>query len=448
MTLASFTRRHALFSMSAVAALSVLTPAPSLAAAKAALGLAAGSKSDQSEALQAAIDAAVRDGAALSLPVGEFRASGLKLPSGLRLLGVPGHTKLVAVGDGPVATIDAATDIVIENVGFAGSAMAGTDETPGLVELSNADAVTFRGCSFSKGPGNGISITQSDATIETCKFDQLGQAAIYAMDSKGLLINGNRIEGCGNAGIRIWRSTAGTDGTIIMGNRIARIDWHDGGNGQTGNGINIYLADEVIISDNHIADCAFTAIRANGTRNTQIHSNTCLRSGEVAIFSEFGFSGSVVANNIVDGAATGISITNLDSGGHLATCTGNIVRNISERSAVNPDTQPVGIYAEAETVVANNTVDSVPGIGIAAGYGPFVRNLVVAGNIVTGAKIGIAVSVVQDAPAGPVRISGNVISGATDGAIVGAEWEKIVTTDLVRDAGTYPNISVTDNTVG
>ena len=39
--------------------------------------------------------------------------------------------------------------------------------------------------------------------------------------------------------------------------------------------------------------------------------------------------GSLIANNLIDGAATGISITNLDTGGQLAVCNGNIVRNLS-----------------------------------------------------------------------------------------------------------------------
>src|SRR5690606_27029986 len=136
-----------------------------------------------------------------------------------------------------------------------------------------------------------------------------------------------------------------TDPTIISGNRIARIDWRGGGNGQNGNGVNVFRADGVIVAGNHIADCAFTAVRLNGTRNTQVSGNVCLNSGEVAIFSEFAFSGSVIANNIVDGAAGGISITNLDNGGQLAVCSGNIVRNIFPRSRVNPDTSPYGIYA-------------------------------------------------------------------------------------------------------
>jgi uncharacterized secreted repeat protein (TIGR03808 family) len=204
----------------------------------------------------------------------------------------------------------------------------------------------------------------------------------------------------------------------------------------------------VIVSDNVISGCAFSAIRVNAGTNTQIRGNTCLGSGEVAIFSEFGFSGSVIADNIVDGAATGISITNLDSGGHLATCTGNIVRNITPASATNPDTRPVGIYAEADPVVANNTIEGVPGIGIVAGYGPYVRNVIVSDNVITGVETGIGVSVVQEQSPGPVRVSGNIIGKGAAHAIVGMEWERIVSDDLAADAGRYPNVTVSGNTVG
>ena len=100
-----------------------------------------------------------------------------------------------------------------------------------------------------------------------------------------------------------------------MGNRIANIDWRGGGNGQNGNGISIYLADDVIVSDNQISDCAFSAVRINGGKNCQIRGNSCSSLGETAIYAEFGFSGSVIADNVVDGAATGISITNLGDDG-------------------------------------------------------------------------------------------------------------------------------------
>jgi uncharacterized secreted repeat protein (TIGR03808 family) len=202
----------------------------------------------------------------------------------------------------------------------------------------------------------------------------------------------------------------------------------------------------VIVSDNQISDCSFSAVRVNGSKNCQIRGNTCLGSGETAIFAEFGFSGSVIADNVVDGAAMGISITNLDHGGHLATCTGNVVRNITASSTTNPDTKAIGIYAEADTVIASNTIETVPGTGIAVGYGPYVRNVIVSDNVVTGAVTGIGVSVVQQQSPGPVRIDGNIISGAAQ-PIVGMEWDKVVSTDLIADAANYPNITVGSNTI-
>ena len=134
--------------------------------------------------------------------------------------------------------------------------------------------------------------------------------------------------------------------------RVERIAALDGGTGQNGNGINVFRAGEVIVDNNHISGCAFSAVRLNATTNTQVTGNACIDSGETAIFSEFGFSGSVIANNVIDRAALGISIANLDSEGHLATCSGNIVRNILPSSPNNPDTTPCGIFAEADVAPA------------------------------------------------------------------------------------------------
>jgi putative cofactor-binding repeat protein len=78
------------------------------------------------------------------------------------------------------------------------------------------------------------------------------------------------------------------------------------------------MTNGVIVADNVISGNAFAAIRLNATNDTPVSGNYCLSSGEVAIFSEFGF----------------------DSDGRLATCTGNIVRNMRDqrqRSARLPD---------------------------------------------------------------------------------------------------------------
>lgn len=411
-------------------------------------GLEPNGSGDQSETFQAALNAAAADGRPLLLPAGGFDVQNLEFPNGVHVMGAPGQTLLTAPGQVRLGHIGQASGVILEGIVFQANAPESDLQVQGLLEIEASSGVTLRQCGFYNAAANGVATTGSEITIENCDFEGFALAAIHSQDGSGLMIHGNRIRKCANAGIRIWRTAPGHDGSIVTGNTIDRVDFAAGGNGQNGNGISIYQADDVIVSDNLISNCAFSAVRTNAGKNTQIRGNTCLSSGEVAIFSEFGFSGSVIADNVVDGAATGISITNLDSGGHLATCTGNIVRNIAPKSLTNPDTRPVGIYAEADAVVSGNTVDNVPGVGIAAGYGPFVRNVVVADNVVTGTTIGIGVSVVQQQSPGPVRVSGNIIGKGTAHPIAGLEWEKIVSDDLTADEGKYPNVTVADNTVG
>jgi uncharacterized secreted repeat protein (TIGR03808 family) len=396
---------------------------------------------DQTSAIQQAIDTALQSGKDVRLPSGEYYVRDLQFPGNIRIFGSSRVTHLIGYEGGGIGRVGAGNGFMVDGVSFFG----GSGETPALL-LDMCDDASIRNCSFG-GPGVGVGANAAGATIEACTFAELGDAAIHSINGLGLFIRGNRIRGCGNAGIRIWRDEAGHDGSIVTGNSISAIDWRGGGNGQNGNGVNVYQADGVIVSDNVITDCAFTAVRVNAGRNTQIRGNTCLNSGEVAIFSEFGFSGSVIADNIVDGAATGIDITNLDTGGYLATCTGNVVRNIFPSSAVNPDTRPVGIYAEADTVVANNVVENSPGVGIVAGFGPFVRNVSITGNVLRDCPIGIGVTVVDDPQVGKVQVSGNTIAGATAGAVVGFEWETVVSDDLARDGGRYPHVSVSGNVV-
>jgi uncharacterized secreted repeat protein (TIGR03808 family) len=315
----------------------------------------------------------------------------------------------------------------------------------GLVVIDASSDIAIEGCSFSGGSGNGIAIRDAAASITGSSFSGHGLAAIFALDSRGLMLSGNRISGCANNGIQVWGSENRHDGSIITGNTISQIGWRNGGNGQNGNGINIFRTDDVVVANNQISDCAFTAVRLNSTNNVTVSGNVCRRSGEVAIFSEFAFSGSVISNNVIDGAATGISVTNLDSGGHLAVVSGNIVRNISARSEVNPDTRPVGIFAEAETIVSDNVVENVPGVGILAGWGSFLRNVSVTDNVLYAVHTGIAVSVAEQP--GPVRVAGNLISDPLDHGIIGMAWLDIASDDLVRDAAKYPHVTLEDNII-
>ncbi|KKB11646.1 hypothetical protein VE25_11705 [Devosia geojensis] len=398
--------------------------------------LVADAGANQSRALQAAVDTAAGEGRPLLLPAGTLHARDLTLPDGLTLQGVRGRSRLAAWQDGPVAQISGARAVTVNDVDFAGA----TDEDRGLIEVEGSAGIGLYRCAFLDGAGTGLLARDSQVVVDDCTFSGLGDAAIHSMDGRGLAVTGCRIRDCGNAGIRIWRSTIGEDPTIIANNDIRNIDWQGGGNGQNGNGINIFRASGVIVSANRMFDCAFSAVRLNAARNTQVSDNICLTSGEVAIFSEFEFSGSVIANNIVDGAAGGISITNLDRGGQLAVCSGNIVRNIAPFSSVNPDVSPYGIYAEAETVITGNTVENVPGRAIAAGYGPFLRNVVISGNMVRKADIGIAVSVVDGT--GAVHIANNLLAEILDHKVAGLAWDDVVEPDLLANAGRFANVSV------
>lgn len=395
------------------------------------LGVVADTGQNQALPLQAALQQAATAGQTLRLPPGIIDLSGLDIPGNVVVEGVPGKTELRTLPDGTGISVYDRGSLVLRDIGFASGAAALTIEA--------SDDITLERCRF-RGAEIGVAIMDAGVTVSDCNFTELGDAAIHSMNSRGLFITGNRIDYCGNAGIRIWRSENGSDGSIVSANRIANIDWRGGGNGENGNGINVFRADEVIVTDNHIADCAFSAIRLNSTNNSQVSGNVCLRSGEVAIFSEFAFSGSIIANNIIDSAATGISITNLDQGGQLAVCSGNIVRNITPSSLVNPDAMPIDIYAEAETAITGNTVQNVPGIAIMAGYGTFLRNVLISANIVYASNIGIGVSVVDEA--GPVRIADNMIYDPLDYAVVGLAWTEIVETDLIANARKYLNVAL------
>ena len=393
----------------------------------ASLGVVADSGTDQSQALQAALDEAAQSGQFLRLPAGVIDVVDLRIPGNLVVEGVPGRST-VAVSGG--ITVSAANALTLREIGFTGGAVTLT--------ITGSDDVHLERCRFGSA-AVGLGIHDSAVSVRDCTFSQMGDAAIHAINSRGTMISGNRISECGNAGIRIWRDEQGPDGSIVSGNRIGAIGWVGGGNGQNGNGVNVFNADDVIVADNHIADCAFTAVRLNATSNNQVSGNVCLRSGEVAIFSEFGFSGSVIANNIIDHAATGISITNLDTGGQLAVCSGNVVRNISPASAVNPDTIPIGIFAEADTAITGNSVHNVPGVGIAAGYGEVLRNVVIDGNMVSGSTIGIGVSVVEGA--GRVSIGDNMVD-ASQHAVVGLAWTEVVETDLLANRDRFGNVQL------
>ncbi|HEY8595590.1 MAG TPA: TIGR03808 family TAT-translocated repetitive protein [Devosiaceae bacterium] len=439
------TRRRVLGGL-AVAAGSLPLAALAQAQGPAGPSLLPGSGQDQTAALQQALDRAALEGGSVYLAAGTYRIDTIRLPSGISLSGIPGATILVSMSGAPILTGRDASAISLSGLVLEGNGGGSADSRSGLLSLSGCEGVVVRDCQVRNGAGNGIFMFACSGLIDASGISGCAKTGLFSLDATGLVVRGCRVDSCRNGGMRVWRSKSGHDGTIVSQNRIHEIAADAGGNGENGNGINIFRADGVVVSDNVIENCAFSAVRANSTNNSQIRGNTCTDLGEVAIYSEFAFSGSVIANNIIDGAALGISMTNFDNGGHLAVCSGNIVRNILPASRVNPDTSPVGIAAEADAVVTGNLIESVPGTGIAAGWGPYLRDVNISDNVIRDTEIGIAVSVAQGA--GSAVVGGNLISGARQAGIAAMAWREIKSVDLAADADRFPNVTLSGNRVG
>ena len=79
------------------------------------------------------------------------------------------------------------------------------------------------------------------------------------------------------------------------------------------------------------------------------------------------------------------------------------------------------------------------GVGIAAGYGTFLRNVLISGNMVAESRFGIGVSVVDGA--GSVTVGSNMVD-AREHDIVGMAWQDVVETDLVVNASRYTNVRI------
>ena len=409
-------------------------------------GVRAGAAGDQSGALQRAIDQAAQARVPLMLAPGVYRAGGLTLPAGANLAGIRGATRLILTQGPSLLSAEHADTVSLSGLMLDGGGRT-LAQGRALVHFDDVKAVRIAECEIAGAGGNGVTLQSCDGEVTHSVITGAADNALFCNDSRGLLIAANIIAKSGNGGIRLWQTDKRSDGSTIADNRIEDTGARGGGTGENGNAINVFRAADVIVRGNHIRNAAFSAIRGNSASNIQIIGNNCSALDEVAIYSEFGFEGAVIADNVIDGAETGISVTNFNEGGRLATVRGNIVRNLGTRRANRPpDEAGVGIGVEADTVVSGNVIERAPRAGISAGWGQYLRNVAITGNIVREAGFGVAVSVV--AGAGVAVISGNLFAGMVRGAIVGMEWQKVATGDLaLAGAERYPQLRISGNQV-
>ena len=448
--------RRSLLGLSAAGAGSTLLPSPSRATPMplGSLGLDVthfgvnpGSADDQSNALQRAIDASAAARVPLWLPAGNYIAGDLVLPSGAQLFGIRGATRFVLGYGASIFAASRADQVTLQGLVFDG----GDRPLPngrGLISLRETRGIRILDCVVQQSGGTAIHLEGVEGEIAHTTVIGAAHGAIFTIDARGLVIANNTILNAGNNGIQVWRSRAGDDGTQVLANRIENVAARAGGTGQNGNGISVFRAANVIVADNRIRNCTYSAVRGNSASNLHIRGNATTASGEVALYSEFSFEGAVIANNVVDGAAIGVSIANIDYGGRLAVCQGNVIRNLV-RNGDRPedrDARGIGIHVEADTAVTGNVVENAEAVGIRAGWGVGLRDVSVTGNVVRVCPIGVAISVAPGA--GSALVANNLIVDSARAAILGMEWYKPVTGDLAREVESrYAQLTVSGNRV-
>jgi uncharacterized secreted repeat protein (TIGR03808 family) len=396
-------------------------------------GVRPGSPDDQTKVLQRAIDEAARAQVPLSLPPGVYRTGLLQLQSGTQLVGVRGATKFVFSGGASMLSGEGTNSVGLTGITLDGGGIKLPDRR-GLVHCLGGRDIRIIDCEIMGSGGNGVWFENVSGDISGNIITKSATTAIVSFDAQGLLVSRNTIQGTNDNGIEILRSAIGDDGTQVIDNRIEDIKAGPGGSGQYGNAINAFRAGNVIVRGNRIRNCDYSAVRGNSASNIQITGNSVSDVREVALYSEFSFEGAVIANNTVDGAALGVSVCNFNEGGRIAVVQGNIIRNLLPKRPIGTapdDDAGIGIYVEADTSVSGNVIENAPAFGIVAGWGKYLRDVVITGNVIRNAFVGVGVSVTPGA--GTALVNNNMISQTPRGAVVGLDHARAITPDLAAE---------------
>jgi uncharacterized secreted repeat protein (TIGR03808 family) len=397
-------------------------------------GVRPGSPDDQTKALQRAIDEAAHAKTPLALPPGVYRTGTLRLSSGTQLIGVRGATKLVFTGGASMLSGEGADSVTLTGITFDGGGVP-LPARRGLIHCLAGRDIRIAECEILASGGSAIWLEQISGDVSGNIISDTAVTAIVSFDAKGLIVSRNSIAGTRDNGIEILRTSIGDDGTLVADNRIEDVKAGPGGSGQYGNAINAFRAGNVIVRGNRIKNCDYSAVRGNSASNIQITGNSVSDVREVALYSEFSFEAAVIANNTVDGAAFGVSVCNFNEGGRIAVVQGNIIRNLLPKRPIGTapdDDAGIGIYVEADSSVTGNVIENAPAFGIVAGWGKYLRDVAITGNVIRKAFAGIGVSVVPGA--GTALVNNNMISETPRGAVVGLDHACAITTDLAQDS--------------
>ncbi len=372
---------------------------------------------------------------------------------------MPGSVVLRFNGGNTFLRIEGQNQVHFEGITFDGQNLALSDYVsgrPALIAIANnAQDVSFENCQVMNSPGIAAYIASSSgAVFRACYFGN-HSVGLWSENAQIKALN-NTLAGMGNNGIAVWRDTLTGDSSTITGNVINGVDTVAGGTGQNGNGISVFRAIGVSITDNKIFNTKYSAIRCNGGGLHNVSNNNIYNTREVAIFIEapgpgIDLTGCIVSNNSLDTVGCGVLVGNSgqfnDGVSRSVIVEGNRISNITDNPIPDagyypPSTIGNGIVVEQDCVVSGNLIEGAARVGIMAGINTGARDLVVTGNLVRSVAIGIGVSNEAITNAGrSVVVSGNIVRGASIGGIVpavftGTTMNRVGTAEYGNDLAT------------
>jgi hypothetical protein len=168
-------------------------------------GVEPNSDTDQTKALQKAIDEISTAGDAVQMPGGTYQITAVQLPARCSLIGAPGQTLVRGQKGQPCFLSSPGAFLYMSGLGFEGAAIAGS-ASDAVISL-----VSVRGAAE---PALMLTVSKS-VSISLSAFEQCSSTAIDVSAEGGAILTGNHISGCAG-GIRL-QGSGNVNGNVIVG---------------------------------------------------------------------------------------------------------------------------------------------------------------------------------------------------------------------------------------
>jgi uncharacterized secreted repeat protein (TIGR03808 family) len=387
------------------------------------------------------------------LPPGVTTIYQLALPDGAHLLAARGGSTLRLGYAGPMISNALPCDrVTFEGVTFDGAGRPITGPY-GLLTFTDVAHVEMDSCNLHDS-AIALLNRRCGGRIRLSTFHDLTDTAVYDDNCAGMVIDANKIMRCGDNGVHHWSTkTRRHDGSRISNNVITDVSNRSRGDGLYGNGVRVAECGPVVVENNVIERCEYSAVRNTGGWDIVVANNRCKSFNERAMYAEFGFRNATFKNNVIEDCGAGIAATNYigPGNGAGAEIIGNIVSKIRPSHPDNEFGPQMGwlsgIEGEGDVRIAGNIVTGSPGFGILAGFFHARQNVTVEGNRLIDNEYAIGVATQGDP--GPCAIIANELRGSRKGNIVAMLQTEVVSGDLAvtGDAGHYKNLTLRDNRV-